>query len=314
VEQFGILSLGSRLKRLSDYLYSEVQSIYTSQSLKISSTYFPILRLLQQSGPLSVVEISEQLGLSHPAVSKQVTKMLKEGLLLKVQDPDDQRRSSISLSTLSEQEMLKAEPILKAIGDELQRYLDRVSGPFLQQLELLESELLNGPYAKRVIYRLNPEQLVIQTCNTDKDFKAFKQLNLEWLDKYFCNEIYTKDRQLLSQPQKYIGDLGGVVKVASVGGEVIGAYYVLPHSADEIELGKLAVTEAYQGLGIGGALLSDAMGEAKRLGGQRLMLESHTSLAQALKLYRKAGFIEDLDVDGFSVPRANIRMIKQLVE
>ncbi|RUM55218.1 MAG: hypothetical protein DSY86_02240 [Marinomonas sp.] len=89
---------------------------------------------------------------------------------------------------------------------------------------------------------------------------------------------------------------------------------MLPHSAHEIELGKLAVTEAYQGLGIGEALLSDAMDEAKRLGGQRLMLESHTSLAQALKLYRKAGFIEDLDVDGFSVPRANIRMIKQLVE
>ena len=89
---------------------------------------------------------------------------------------------------------------------------------------------------------------------------------------------------------------------------------MLPHSAKEIELGKLAVTEAYQGLGIGGALLSDAMGEAKRLGGQRLMLESHTSLVPALKLYRKAGFIEDLGVDGFSVPRANIRMIKQLVE
>ncbi|MBJ7551882.1 bifunctional helix-turn-helix transcriptional regulator/GNAT family N-acetyltransferase [Marinomonas ostreistagni] len=313
MEQFGILSLGSRLKRLSDYLYSEVQSIYTSQSLKISSTYFPILRLLQQAEALSVVEISEQLGLSHPAVSKQVAKMLKEGLLLKVQDPHDQRRSSISLSELSKQEMLRAEPILKVIGEELQRYLDRVSGSFLQQLELLEGDLLNGPYAKRVIYRLNPEQLVIRSCNTVKDFKAFKQLNLEWLEKYFCHEIYTKDTQLLSQPQKYIGDLGGVVKVASLGGEVIGAYYVLPHLTHEIELGKLAVTEAYQGLGIGEVLLSDAMNEAKELGGQRLMLESHTSLKPALNLYRKAGFIEDLDADRFSVPRANIRMIKQLV-
>ena len=147
MQQFGVLSLGSRLKRLSDHLYNEVQEIYLARSLAISSTYFPILRLLQTQSELSVVEVAEQLGLSHPAVSKQVSKMIKESLLVKHLDHHDQRRSIIALSPFCQQEMLKVEPVLQAIGAELDYYLSGLTGDFLTQLGALEDKLLTQHYA-----------------------------------------------------------------------------------------------------------------------------------------------------------------------
>lgn len=312
MEQFGILSLGSRLKRLSDFLYSEVQAVYANEALMISSTYFPILRLLQQEHSLSVVQMSERLGLSHPAVSKQVTKMLKEGLLLKLQDEHDQRRSEICLSELCRCEMQKAEPVLAAIGKELEYYLNRESGSFMQQLEGLESHLLNAPYAKRVILRLHPDMLTIKHCQTNSEFAAFKALNVAWLERFFVNDIYEKDHLLLDDPQGQILNKGGKVKIATLNDCVIGAYFIKPSDQGVMELGKLAVSEPFQRLGLGERLLQDAIIEAREMGVKALMLESHTSLAPALALYQKLGFKVDSSNEPYSVPRANVRMIKDL--
>ncbi|SBS31500.1 putative N-acetyltransferase YvbK [Marinomonas aquimarina] len=311
MEQFGVLSLGSRLKRLSDFLYNEVQSVYSAESLKISSTYFPILRLLQQQASLSVVQISEHLGLSHPAVSKQVTKMMKEGLLLKVPDEQDQRRSVICLSELCREEMLKAEPVLAAIGHELTYYLGHASGSFLEQLGELEKNLLNGPYAKRVLLRLHPEKLILKECQSEEDFRAFKALNMAWLERFFKDDIYDKDRLLLNDPKSHILAQGGKVKVAYVEGQPVAAYFIMPEQAGVVELGKLAVSERFQRLGLGERLLQDAINEATAMQASRIVLESHTSLTPALSLYQKLGFTEE-QVTSFSVPRANVRMVKAL--
>ncbi|TPE55688.1 GNAT family N-acetyltransferase [Maribrevibacterium harenarium] len=312
MEQFGILSLGSRLKRLSDFLYSEVQAVYGNESLMISSTYFPILRLLQQECSLSVVQISERLGLSHPAVSKQVAKMLKEGLLLKIQDESDLRRSAICLSELSQQEMHKAEPVLMAIGMELDFYLRQLSGPFLMQLEGLESKLLNGPYAKRVILRLHPELLEIRDCQSSEDYAAFKALNMAWLERFFSDDIYEKDHLLLNNPETHILAKGGKVKVATLDNKAIGTYFIMPTDRNMMELGKLAVDERFQRLGVGERLLEDAISAATAMNAVALVLESHTLLEPALGLYQKFGFAVDSSSSSFSVPRANIRMIKHL--
>lgn len=312
MEQFGVLSLGSRLKRLSDFLYSEVQSVYLAESLMISSTYFPILRLLQQQGALSVMQIAEGLGLSHPAVSKQVSKMLKEGLLVKALDERDQRRSAIRLSEFCCQEMVKVEPVLKAIAKELEYYLDAQSGAFLEQLSGLESVLLNGPYAQRVLLRLHPEKLSIKELQTEADRKAFKALNETWLERFFKTDIYERDHLLLNDPIKEIVHQGGVVKLAYLNDEPIATYYLMPKGHRVIEIGKLAVHDNFKRLGVGEAILNDALVTAKEMGVTEIYLESHTSLIPALSLYKKLGFKIDESAKEYSVPRANIRMTKTM--
>nr|WP_275412738.1 bifunctional helix-turn-helix transcriptional regulator/GNAT family N-acetyltransferase [Marinomonas ostreistagni] len=291
-------------------MYAEVQSVYQAQSLVISSTYFPILRLLQTKQGLSVMDIAEQLGLSHPAVSKQVSKMLKERLLEKVADPADQRRSIIVLSDLSHAQMTQVEPVLEAIGTELNYFLGQLEGDFLTQLSDLESSLLTQPYAERVLLRLTPDELSITALASDSDAQSFKALNMQWLERFFAEQIYAQDIDMLERPQAFIAQ-GAVIKCARFKNRVVGCYLIKPNLGDSVELCKLAVAEEFAGLGIGKALVEDAIKEASKLGASKLTLETHTSLRPAIELYQQYGF-KEVDCKVFSVPRADLKMVRSL--
>lgn len=61
---------------------------------------------------------------------------------------------------------------------------------------------------------------------------------------------------------------------------------------DDGELKRMYVAPAARGLGLGRALGTGAIGEARRLGYRRLLLDSRTSLVAACALYRDLGFVE----------------------
>ena len=65
----------------------------------------------------------------------------------------------------------------------------------------------------------------------------------------------------------------------------------LGHGADG-ELKRMYVEPAARGLGLGRALGTAAIGEARRLGYRRLLLDSRRSLVAACALYRDLGFVE----------------------
>lgn len=78
--------------------------------------------------------------------------------------------------------------------------------------------------------------------------------------------------------------------VADVGGRVAG-YAVVWYSADEAELGNLAVDVDHRRRGIGGRLLDAALGQARRRGAGRIFLEVRVSNQEAEALYRSRGFV-----------------------
>lgn len=101
-----------------------MQEVCVQCGVSISPTYFPILQLLQTTGDLLVVEIAERLHLSHPAVSKQTTKMIKVSLLKKTVDKQGQRRSSLTLSGFGVDAMSRVEPILQEMKCVLEQQVD----------------------------------------------------------------------------------------------------------------------------------------------------------------------------------------------
>ena len=58
------------------------------------------------------------------------------------------------------------------------------------------------------------------------------------------------------------------------------------------ELKRMYVAPPARGLGLGRALGTAAVAEARRLGYRRLLLDSRTSLVAACALYRDLGFVE----------------------
>ena len=136
----------------------------------------------------------------------------------------------------------------------------------------------------------------------------FKNLNVEWLEKYFEVEPY--DKEVLSNPEKYILEKGGKIFFAKLEDKIIGTVALMPKNSS-FELTKMAVTEKIQSKGIGSLLMQKCIDEAKNLGLKEIFLFSNTKLDKAINLYKKEGFLEE-HFDSSDYKRANIYMTLKL--
>ncbi len=139
--------------------------------------------------------------------------------------------------------------------------------------------------------------------------KAFKQLNQEWIERYFKME--DSDHKALDHAQEYILNTGGHIFVALDGDEPVGVCALIRMDDHRFELAKMAVSPNAQGKGIGFLLGNAAIAKARELGATSLYLESNTILEPAIALYHKLGFQE---ITGYTSPyeRCNIQMEMRL--
>jgi N-acetylglutamate synthase-like GNAT family acetyltransferase len=140
---------------------------------------------------------------------------------------------------------------------------------------------------------------------TEENKKFIKQLNVEWLSKYFSVE--PRDEIQLSNPQEEIIDRGGMIFYALYNKKVVGTLTLMKIDNNTYELSKMAVTQIMQGKGIGVALMEYCLRVANDQHIQKLILYSNTKLNAAITLYRKYGFVE-VPFDATHYKRANIKM------
>jgi len=120
------------------------------------------------------------------------------------------------------------------------------------------------------------------------DEPAFRSLNEAWIAKYFV--IETADRVVLENPVENILAPGGHIFMALIDDLPVGCCALLPMGPKEFELAKMAVLESERGRGIGRKVLEYAITQAKKLGAERLYLETNRKLANAIHLYESVGF------------------------
>jgi putative acetyltransferase len=117
---------------------------------------------------------------------------------------------------------------------------------------------------------------------------AFRQLNEEWISRYFAME--SKDEAAFSDPRRTILDRGGRIFFAVRQGELVGCCALLAMGPHEYEVAKMAVTESTRRGGVGRRLLQKVIAEARSAGATRLYLETNRKLEPAIRLYESAGF------------------------
>jgi ribosomal protein S18 acetylase RimI-like enzyme len=119
---------------------------------------------------------------------------------------------------------------------------------------------------------------------------AFKALNEAWIAKHFALE--PKDREVLDDPQGQIIAKGGRIFMAMQGGEAVGCVALLKMADGGYEVAKMTVLETLRGSGLGRRLMERCIEAGAEDGAPRLYLETNSSLAPALALYRAAGFTD----------------------
>ncbi|MFI4890999.1 MAG: GNAT family N-acetyltransferase [Steroidobacterales bacterium] len=135
----------------------------------------------------------------------------------------------------------------------------------------------------------------------------FKELNLEWLRKYF--RVEPVDEEVLSRPDLIIAQ-GGAIFVARAQGSIVGTVALIRGGERRFELSKMAVTPDWQGRGISRQLLNAAIDAFNERGGGEIYLESSSILTPALTLYESAGFVHAPRPDGpCHYDRADVYMV-----
>jgi len=118
--------------------------------------------------------------------------------------------------------------------------------------------------------------------------EAFRTLNEAWISRHFALE--PKDREVLADPQGTIIDKGGRIFIAELDGEAVGCVALIPMADGGYEVAKMTVSEKARGRGLGRMLMARCIDAGREAGATRLYLETNSSLAPALGLYRAMGF------------------------
>ena len=146
----------------------------------------------------------------------------------------------------------------------------------------------------------------VEIINYEPQFQnAFRELNVEWISKYFKMEA--ADYKALDHPDEYILNKGGFIFVALLNGVAVGVCALIKMNDTVLELAKMAVSPQAQGKKIGFLLGNACIDKAKSVGASKLYLGSNTVLVPALNLYRKLGFQEIFD-QSTPYERCNIQM------
>ena len=151
IKELGFLCLGTRLKRLGDWLQADVQKVIDRAGLPILAGQYPLLAALDLQGPLTVSELVETLGVSQPGVTQMAARLEALGLVEIRSDTSDRRTRTIALSADGRRLIARSKrdlwPRIEAA------VLDACGGrksPLLELLAKVEEELEKAPLAERM--------------------------------------------------------------------------------------------------------------------------------------------------------------------
>lgn len=305
----GKMALGSRLRRLSEQITEDAGQVYQMYNVSLQPKWFPVFHALSQGHDKTITTIAEEIGHSHPSVSTIIREMVKKGIVTEKKDKQDGRKNVVCLSKKGKEVVNSIAPQYEDVTKAIEDALSQTRHDLWKAIEEWEFLLKQKSLLRRVQEQKKlRESRDVQIVDYKPAYQeAFKQLNEEWISKYFKMEA--ADHKALDNPQQNIIDPGGHILVALYNNEPVGvcALMKMDDPVYEYELVKMAVSPKAQGKNIGWLLGIAAIDKARSLGAQKLYLESNTILKPAINLYHKLGFRK---VIGHATPyeRCNIQM------
>lgn len=120
---------------------------------------------------------------------------------------------------------------------------------------------------------------------TELVFGVLREYNLE-------PDPESTDADLKNIERSYFERGGAFYVLEDEGGAIIGAYGLYPLGRAVCELRKMYLHKSFRGKGLGKRLLEEALSKARRMGFEKMTLETASVLVEAIGLYKSYGFVE----------------------
>jgi DNA-binding MarR family transcriptional regulator/ribosomal protein S18 acetylase RimI-like enzyme len=291
LQDLGYLALSSRLKRLSEKLATCVAEVYQAEGIKFEPRWFPVFRLLADRGLMSVTDIAQAIGITHPAVNQIAAELEKAGLITAVADTTDRRKRMLKLTKKGNAICMQLQKIWQGLHASISDSVAESGADLVNAAAAMEKALNRQSLLSRYEqYHEQTKSIKIEIIDLAPEYSHhFARLNRAWIEKYFS--IEASDLAQLGNPEKIIEN-GGAVLFAKIDEKIVGTCALKKVDEDTIELIKMAVDEAYRGLGIGRLLMEAAIARAQKMNFKQLRLETNSKLKEAVGLYKAIGFKE----------------------
>ncbi|WDF78783.1 MarR family winged helix-turn-helix transcriptional regulator [Mucilaginibacter sp. KACC 22773] len=122
IDESGILAISTRLQRLADTLRKDGVLIYKANNIDFEPKWFPVIYTLHFKPVLSVVELANEIGYTHPSTISLLKELEKEKLIRSKKDKADERKRLVMLTSKGQELVERMRPvwdIFKAAATEL---------------------------------------------------------------------------------------------------------------------------------------------------------------------------------------------------
>lgn len=101
IKEIGYKALDNRLKRISDRMLHDTRKFFKQIDIDVEPSWHLVFKLLKENDMLTMVDIAEQLGYTHPSMVAMLKKMTAKGYIISERDPVDKRKQNIKLTQKS---------------------------------------------------------------------------------------------------------------------------------------------------------------------------------------------------------------------
>jgi len=229
-----------------------------------------VSRLLFEIGPdgATVRDLRERLDLDSGYVTRLLRRLTDDGLVEVRPDPADRRRRAATLT---------------AAGLESWRDLDRRSEELARRLV----SPLTGRQRARLTDALATADLLVRAATIqlrevrpdDPAARAAARRYFDELERRFPDGFDP------GEP-----DHAGTFLLATSAGQPVAYGGVRPVTGDTGEVKRMWVDRAWRGAGLGGRMLRELEALARRLGHRRIVLDTNSTLVEAIAMYERSGY------------------------
>lgn len=154
IDESGILAISTRLQRLSEQLRKDGALLYKSFDIEFEPKWFPVIYTLYHKEVLSVVEIANEIGYTHPSTISLLKELEKQKLIRSKKDRLDERKRLILLTAKGQELIVKMKPVWDIMSSVLSEIADNQNN-LLKAINEAESKIANQSFLQRALQLKN---------------------------------------------------------------------------------------------------------------------------------------------------------------
>ncbi|AZA59908.1 MarR family winged helix-turn-helix transcriptional regulator [Chryseobacterium indoltheticum] len=154
INESGTLALSTRLQRLSEQLRKEGALVYKEFGIDFEPKWFPVVFTLHHKNILSVVEIANEIGYTHPSTISLLKELEKQQMIISKKDKTDERKRLIELAPKGIELIEKMKPAWEIISKVLEEIADN-ENHLLKAINEAEEKIAKQSFLQRVLQLKN---------------------------------------------------------------------------------------------------------------------------------------------------------------